>query len=80
MIAMVQVIDELIEAADYFVRGLAGWRYLFSPVYRRQVRERWRMQSRLETGFEMIGYPLGIVFTVVAVFFLLKLAMATGTV
>ena len=38
------------------------------------------MQSRLETGFEMIGYPLGIVFTVVAVFFLLKLAMATGTV
>jgi hypothetical protein len=71
---MADAVGELIEAVDYLMRGLAGWRYVLSTAYRRQVHQRWRLQSRLQTSFEIIGYLLGISFTIVVAALLVNLA------
>jgi len=46
---------EIIDFVGYSIEGLAGWRYLLSPTYRRRVHERWSNQSKLETVVEVIA-------------------------
>ena len=61
--SVLTLISDLGEAVDYFVRGLAGWRYLFSPSFRAKVQARWRAGRRHAAIFEAFGFFLGVAFT-----------------
>jgi predicted membrane-bound mannosyltransferase len=54
---------ELTEPFDWLIRGGAGWRYLLSKSYRRQVHQRWREQSRLAVAIEIFWVILALLFT-----------------
>lgn len=54
-------LSELIDFVGYSIEGLAGWRYLLSPSYRRRVHERWRNQSRIETAGEIFTFALSFI-------------------
>ena len=47
--------DPLEGAIDIFFHAFAGWRYLFSPSYRRETHARWKTESRLTAFFEFVG-------------------------
>jgi hypothetical protein len=43
---------DMIDLLGHAAEGMAVWRYLLSPSYRRRTHSRWRSQSRLETGLD----------------------------
>jgi hypothetical protein len=49
---------DFIDLVGHAAEGMAVWRYLLSPSYRRRTHARWRSQSRLETGLEIFFYSL----------------------
>lgn len=55
-------LGEVIDFIGYSIEGLAGWRYLLSPSYRRRVHERWRNQSKLGTVGEIFTFALSFIF------------------
>jgi hypothetical protein len=55
-------ISEVIDFVGHAIEGMAVWRYLFSPTYRAAVHERWRDQSRFETGMEIFYFSLSFIF------------------
>lgn len=55
-------ISEIIDVIGHAVEGMAVWRYLFSPAYRRSVHELWRSQSRLETAMDIFYFSLSFIF------------------
>jgi len=61
---MITALGELIEAIDIFVTGLAGWRYILSPSYRRQTHHRWKQKTTLHMVLDILGSVIGIFFTV----------------
>lgn len=54
--------SDIVDFIGHSVEGMAVWRYLFSPSYRRRTHARWRLQSRLETGLEIFYYVLNFFF------------------
>lgn len=61
---------------DYF----CGWRYLFSPVYRQHVRQKWGGNMVLKSMF-IVGSLVSITFTTAAGVLLARLVlhlMTTG--
>ena len=60
-------ISEVIDIVGHAIEGMAVWRYLFSPAYRSTVHERWRDQSRFETGMEIFYYGLSFIFVTILV-------------
>jgi hypothetical protein len=55
-------LGEIIDFIGYSIEGLAGWRYLLSPSYRRRVHVRWRNQSKLETAGEIFTFAMSFIF------------------
>jgi hypothetical protein len=53
---------DVIDLLGHAVEGMAVWRYLLSPSYRRRTHSRWRSQSRLETGLEVFFCGLSFLF------------------
>jgi hypothetical protein len=60
---VIMAISDVIDFIGHVIEGMAVWRYLFSSVYRSTVHERWRDQSRFETGMEIFYFSLGFIFT-----------------
>ncbi|UUZ47392.1 hypothetical protein LP420_29400 [Massilia sp. B-10] len=49
----------MLDAVDFVghcIEGLAGWRYVLSPSFRRRTHMRWQSQSKRETGVEMLTF------------------------
>ncbi len=61
-------LGEFIEFVGYSVEGLAGWRYLLFPSYRRRVHERWRSQSKFETACEIFMLTLSFILVNLLIF------------
>lgn len=60
-------ISAVIDIVGHTIEGMAVWCYLFSPAYRSTVHERWRDQSRFETGMEIFYYGLSFIFVTLIV-------------
>jgi hypothetical protein len=60
-------IFEVIDFVGHAIEGMTVWRYLFSRAYRATVHERWRDQSRFETGMEIFYFSLNFIFVTVVV-------------
>lgn len=60
--------SDIVDFIGNTVEGMAVWRYLISPSFRRRTHARWRLQSRLETGLEIFYYAISFFFvTAIAV-------------
>ncbi len=44
------------------LEGLAGWRYLLSPTYRRTVHARWAQMSRIAVIIEVLLFLVSFIF------------------
>ena len=61
---------EVLEVLESFAYGLFGWRYIFSSKFRRQIHVRWRAESWLTIGFEIILSALGMLLTLLPLWLL----------
>ena len=66
-------LGEVVELLDWFSAALAGWRYLFSRSYRRQVHELWRERSRWRICWDILCGAAGIAFTLFLVHLIVSL-------
>ena len=60
---MIAAIGELIDAIDCLAAGLAGWRYLLSPSYRKQTHAVWKEKTNSCVALEILGGVVGLCFT-----------------
>lgn len=60
-------LGEFIEFVGYSAEGLAGWRYLLSPTYRRRTHERWRTKSRTAVAGEIFVFGVSFVFVTLVI-------------
>lgn len=58
---------DVIDVVGHSIEGLAGWRYLLSPSYRRRTHLRWQSQSTVATGMEIITFVGSFFFVTVII-------------
>ncbi len=56
-------IIEALDIIDWFRAAFAGWRFLFSTSYRREMKVRWECESWYYVGWDVVCGMLGIAFT-----------------
>lgn len=61
---------EVLEVFESFAYGLFGWRYIFSSKFRQQIHTRWRAESWLTIGFEIILSAFGMLLTLLPLWLL----------
>lgn len=57
----IDVFGVVAEIIDTLINWAGGWRYVFSPSFRRSVHERWRGQRRMRMVTEVIACSAGFV-------------------
>jgi hypothetical protein len=72
---MIAVLGELIDAIDTFGSGIANVRYLLSTSYRKQTNARWKEQSFLRFGLDILGGAIGLFFTLLPLGILLDVVL-----
>jgi len=60
--AILEAIDGVVTFVGHFIEGLAGWRYLLSPTYRRKVHARWASMDRLVVAGEIFVFFISFIF------------------
>ena len=53
------------ELLNWIVDGLAGWRYLVSPSFRKRTHDRWRRDGRGTALIEIFFGSLAVILTLV---------------
>jgi drug/metabolite transporter (DMT)-like permease len=61
------------DVLGFLAAAFAGWRYLFSPSYRRRVHERWQSKSQLQIAQEIAAAVAGSLFWLVIFCLLISL-------
>lgn len=64
---------EALEIIEWFVAAFAGWRFIFSPSFRRQTRARWKQATRLRVVTDIVCGIAGIAFTAFLIYFIVDL-------
>ena len=64
---------EVIELFDWVWAGIAGWRYLVSPSFRRETHERWKRQSAGRVFLDIACGIAGVAFTLVVLYVIVSL-------
>ncbi len=54
---------DTLELLSWIIDGLAGWRYLLSPSFRRRTHERWRVKGWTTAFTEILFGGLAMTFT-----------------
>ena len=54
---------DFFEIIDAVVYAFFGWRYIFSPAFRKRTHKRWRFESRLTVFFEILYGAFGMGLT-----------------
>ena len=65
MIDLMHVIGETVE---WIVAAAAGWRYLFSPKYRKKKKHEWRNEKAFYVVWDVCCGVAGIAFSVLVVY------------
>jgi len=65
--AILEVIEGLVQVVGHSVEGLAGWRYLLSSTYRRRVHTRWSSMNRLAVVGEIFMFFISFIFVTLLV-------------
>jgi hypothetical protein len=60
--AILDAIDGLVTFVGHSIEGLAGWRYLLSPSYRKTVHARWARMDRMMVAGEIFTFLVSFVF------------------
>lgn len=63
---------EAFEIFGWFADALRGWRYLFSPSFRRRTHERWKKEGRGKAAIEILFGGLAVFFTLLLLWVLIK--------
>jgi len=66
-------IFEAFEFIDWFRAAFGGWRFVFSPSFRLEMRARWKHETRLRLVWDVVCGVAGIAFTLLLVYFLIGL-------
>jgi hypothetical protein len=53
------------DVLGFLAAACTGWRYLFSPSYRRRVHERWQSKNQLQIAQEVAAAVAGSLFWLV---------------
>lgn len=60
--AILEAIDNLVLFVGHSIEGLAGWRYLIFPAYRKKVHARWAEMDRLVVAGEIFTFFVSFIF------------------
>ncbi len=60
--AILEVIDGAVTLVGHSIEGLAGWRYLLSPSYRKRNHDHWSQMDRLAVVGEILIFFVSFVF------------------
>ena len=55
---------DVLEIFDWIANGFAGWRYLFSPSFRRRTHARWKAEGRSKAFFDILFGAVGMLITI----------------
>jgi hypothetical protein len=66
-LAILEAIDGMVQIVGHSIEGLAGWRYLLSPIYRRTVHARWAQMSRLAVVGEVVIFLVSFIFVTLVI-------------
>lgn len=55
--------SDALELVDWIIDGIAGWRYLLSPSFRRRTHERWKTEGWSTALIEILFGALAVIFT-----------------
>ena len=55
---------DVLEIFDLIANAFAGWRYLFSPSFRRRTHARWKAEGRSTAFFDILFGTAGMLFTI----------------
>ena len=64
---------ELLEFLDWFRAAGLGWRYLFSPEYRREVHEKWKNEKWYYAAWDILCGLAGIAFGLLVIYLIWSL-------
>ena len=64
---------EVLEIFEWIGNAFAGWRYLFSPSFRRRTHARWKAEGRSKAFFDIIFGTFGMLFTIFVVWAVVSL-------
>ncbi len=60
--AILEAIDGVVTLVGHSIEGLAGWRYLLSPSYRKTIHGRWSQMGRLTVVGEIFIFFISFIF------------------
>jgi hypothetical protein len=66
---------DALEFLSWIIDGLAGWRYLISPSFRKQTHERWRREGRATVLLDILLGSLAVIFTLFILGLLILIAL-----
>jgi hypothetical protein len=69
---------EFLEFIEWFVGAFAGWRFIFSPSFRRKTRARWKQATRLRVVTDIFCGIAGIAFTAFLIYLIVGLFAGWG--
>ncbi|HKP81154.1 MAG TPA: hypothetical protein VJT69_04005 [Pyrinomonadaceae bacterium] len=64
---------DVVEIFDWIANGFAGWRYLFSPSYRRRTHARWKAEGRIRAFVDILFSTLSMLFTIFLIWVVVNL-------
>ena len=65
--AILEAIEGVVQMVGHSIEGLAGWRYLLSPTYRRTVHARWAQMSRPDVVGEVAIFLVSFIFVTLVI-------------
>ena len=68
--------SDVLEIFEWIVYAFSGWRYLFSPAFRRRTHERWNVEGGLQKFLDILFGGLGVLLTLGVLWLLI--AILTG--
>lgn len=72
------MIGELAELKDWFRATFSGWRFMFSPSYRRKMRQHWEHERWPHVLFDIACGLLGIAFSFLLAYLLIRFLVITS--
>jgi len=76
--SVAELIGGLGELIEWLKASVAGWRYIASKNYRKQIHKRWEGYSKLKIAWEIICGVGGIVFSVLLAYAAVVLIESAG--
>ena len=76
--ALLHLASGIGELLDWLLGAVAGWRYVFSPSYRRRTHARWRDEAWIYIAFDVICAAVACAFSLFLLAGLIRVFAGSG--